>query len=97
MTMLLFQRLVGADEDALTKLAELLAFWWRLVQRALHALVGVIFLLLAGAGGLLSFSEWRRYREDPAVGLMEFGMVSGFTVLLTILSLYSFLKARSVR
>jgi hypothetical protein len=78
-------------------LVELLVRWFRHAQRAVHTLVGLAFLFLAGAGALLSFSEWRQYREDPAVGLTNFGLVSGFTLLLTILSLYSFLKARSVR
>ena len=77
--------------------ADLLVRWFRHAQRALHTLVGLAFLLLAGAGSLLSFSEWQRYRQDPAVGLTQVGLFSGFTVLLTVLSLYSFLKARSVR
>ena len=77
--------------------AGLMVRWFRNAQRALHLFVGLAFLVLAGAGSLLSFSEWQRYRHDTTVGLTQFGMLSGFTVLLTILSLYSFLKARSVR
>lgn len=81
----------------MSKLGDLLAGWWRQAQRVLHALIGAVFLLLACAGGALAFSEWQRYREDPAMGWTEFGVISAFTLLLTILALYSFLKARSVR
>jgi len=97
MTMRLFQRHADATREDLSKLGDLLADGWRQAQRVLHALVGAVFLILAFAGGLLSFAEWQRYREDPAVGLTEFVIFSGFTLLLIILSLYSFLKARSVR
>ena len=75
----------------------MLARWYRHAQRAFHALVGTAFLIAAVAGGLLAFSEWKRYREDPAAGLTAFGMFAGFTLVLVILSLYSFLRARSVR
>jgi len=60
-------------------------------------LVGLAFLLLAAAGATVCFSEWRFYHREPSAGLVRFGMVAGFTVILIIFGLYSFVKARSVR
>ncbi len=81
----------------LSRLEELMRRWLRQAQRWLHMLVGLAFLVLAMAGAVLSFSEWHLYRENPALGLTHFGSFLGFTVFLVILSLYSFVKARSVR
>ena len=69
----------------------------RQAQRVFHALIGLAFLLLSIAGGVLAFSEWRTYRENQMNGMMQFGFTAGFTLLLIVLSLYSFVKARSVR
>jgi hypothetical protein len=60
-------------------------------------LVGIAFLLLAVAGATVSFSEWHYYRQAPSVGWFRFSIVTGFTVILIIFGLYSFVKARSVR
>jgi hypothetical protein len=60
-------------------------------------LVGLAFLFLAAAGAAVCFSEWRFYHRAPSVGLVRFGVVAGFTVILIIFGLYSFVKARSVR
>lgn len=60
-------------------------------------LIGLVYLFLAFAGGVVSFSEWQRYRKNPEVGVWPFGVPAGFTVLLIVLCLYSFAKARSVR
>lgn len=81
----------------LGKLDELMRRWLRQAQRLLHMLVGMAFLVLAMAGAVLSFSEWDLYREHQSQGLMHFGFFLGFTIFLVILSLYSFVKARSVR
>ena len=81
----------------LSKLEELMRRWLRQAQRLLHVLVGLAFLVLALAGAVLSFSEWHLYRENPALGMTHFGTFLGFTIFLVILSLYSFVKARSVR
>ena len=80
-----------------SKLLALLARYLLNAQRLFHMLVGVAFLVLAGAGATVSFSEWRLYHHEPSLGLLRFAMVAGFTVLLIIFGLYSFLKARSVR
>jgi len=80
-----------------SKLANLLRRWFLHAQRLFHMLVGVVFLLLAMAGGAVSFSEWRYYQQAPSLGLYRFVIVAVFTVVLIIFGLYSFAKARSVR
>jgi hypothetical protein len=60
-------------------------------------LVGIAFLLLAVAGAAVSLSEWQSYGQAPSVGLVRFSAVAGFTVLLIVLGLFSFAKARSIR
>jgi uncharacterized membrane protein len=71
--------------------------WLRQAERLLHMLVGLAFMGAALAGAALSFSEWNLYREHQSQGLIHFGFFLGFTIFLVILSLYSFVKARSVR
>ena len=66
-------------------------------KRLFHMLVGLAFMILTLAGATLTFSEWQGYRKTPEAGLIHFTMFGGFTVLLAILCLYSFVKARNVR
>jgi len=75
----------------------MLARLFRSTTRAFHTLVALAFLGLSGLGVGVSFSEWRTYQRAPSMGLAEFALVAGFTVLLIIFCLYSFAKARSVR
>jgi hypothetical protein len=70
---------------------------WRFTRRLFHLAVGVAFLLLAAAGATQSFAEWQAYTARPMNGMWRFDVVAGFSVLLLIFGLYSFLKARSVR
>ena len=79
------------------RVAQLFRHWFLHAQRLFHMLVGGVFLFLAIGGVTVSFSEWRYYQHAPYVGATRFGLIVGFTVLLIILSLYSFVKARSVR
>lgn len=79
------------------KLSELFAHWWREAERLFHVLVGLVFLVLTLAGVTVSITEWQYYQRSPSQGLLRFGLLSSFTVLLFIFCLYSFLKARSVR
>jgi uncharacterized membrane protein len=79
------------------RFGSLLQAWFRHMQRLFHLLVGLAFLFLAFAGASVSFLEWRTYRTTPSVGLVRFGLLAGFTVLLVIFCLYSLAKARSVR
>ena len=53
--------------------------------------------LLAFAGVTVSITEWQYYQRSPSQGLLRFGLLASFTVVLFIFCLYSFLKARSVR
>jgi cytochrome b subunit of formate dehydrogenase len=81
----------------LSKLEELLERWMRNAKRLFHFAIGLVFLVLTFAGASVSFAEWRYYEHSPSVGLVRFGLLAGFTGLLFIFCLYSFLKARSVR
>lgn len=81
----------------MSKLYYLLAQWFRHAQRLFHVLVGLIFLFFTLAGATVSFAEWRYYQQTPSAGLVRFGLLASFTVLLFIFCLYSFVKARSVR
>lgn len=69
----------------------------RQAQRLFHMLMALAFLGLAAVGAELSFSEWRFYEKAPQSGLVRFAMFAGFTVMLILFGLHSFLKARSVK
>lgn len=82
----------------MSKLSDLLARWFRHAQRLFHVLVGLVFLCLALAGAAVSFQQWQDYQKQiPSVGVVGVSLLAGFTVLLLIFCLYSFVKARSVR
>jgi len=70
---------------------------WRQARRLFHFLVGVAFLGLAGSCVMVSLEEWKHYLVNPSASLWWFGALTAFAVLLILLALYSFLKARSVR
>lgn len=79
------------------RLTHLVVRLFRHTQRLWHMLVGLVFLVLAVVGATVSLNEWLFYRRAPSTGLVRFGLLASFTVLLVIFSLYSFAKARSVR
>ncbi len=81
----------------MSNLGSLLTRWFRQARRMFHMLVGLAFLVLTLASAWVSIELWGDYRSAPEQGLVRFEMVAGFTVLLFILCLYSFAKARSVR
>jgi uncharacterized membrane protein len=81
----------------LGKLSDLLSRWMRQAERLFHILVGLVFLVLTLAGITVSITEWQYYQRSPSQGLLRFGLLTSFTVLLFIFCLYSFVKARSVR
>jgi hypothetical protein len=66
-------------------------------QRLFHLLVGIAFLGLALVGAEVAFAAWRDYQRRPDSGPAEFAVIAGFTLLLVVFGLYSFVKARSVR
>jgi divalent metal cation (Fe/Co/Zn/Cd) transporter len=78
-------------------ITELAVRGFRQARRLFHLLVGLVFLFLAAGGGIVSWQEWLEYRQAPAQWPIRFGVVAAFTVLLIIMGLYSFAKARSVR
>ena len=79
------------------RLVELTELGIRQARRLFNLLLGLVFLVLGGAGAMVAYGEWRIYRQTPADGLVRFWVVAGFTFLLVTLALYSFAKARSVR
>ena len=87
----------GQERKALSRLGNLLHYWFLNAQRLFHMLIGLAFMVLTLIGTGLTFFEWENYRKSPEAGLVHFTMFGGFTVLLAILCLYSFLKARNVR
>ena len=74
-----------------------LRYGWRQARRLFHLLVGLAFLVFAAIGVSLTFSEWQAYAQTPTNGIWHFATIAGFTLLLLIFGLYSFVKARSVR
>ena len=70
---------------------------FRRAKQLFHMLIGVAFLFLTLAGVSVSVELWKDYQKMPGKGPWAFSMVACFTVLLLIFSLYSFLRARSVR
>jgi len=80
-----------------SRLGQLISTGYRQALRLFHMLVGLVFLGLAVAGATLSFREWEQYRESASLGLVRLYLFAGFTVVLILCGLYSFVKARSVR
>ncbi|MGH9357026.1 MAG: hypothetical protein ACRD10_12920 [Terriglobia bacterium] len=70
---------------------------YRQTRRLIELAIGLIFMLLAGLGTSVSLSEWDRYVAHRSAGLVRFYLYSGFTIVLALFCLYSFLKARSIR
>jgi hypothetical protein len=85
------------ERKELTRLGSLLHRWFLNAQRLFHMFVGLAFMGLALAAASQTFLAWEDYQETPASGLLYFKLYGGLTVLLAILCLYSFVKARNVR
>lgn len=80
-----------------SKIGLLLGGWFRRAKQLFHLLIGVAFLFLTMAGVSVSIELWKDFQRIPGKGPWAFSMVACFTVLLLVFSLYSFLRARSVR
>src|SRR5579875_1763159 len=85
------------EGEALSKLADRLGRPKRQAHRIFEFVLGLCFLGLAGIGTEASMIEWRRYLSHPAAGLFWFYACAALTLILIFFSLYSFLKARSIR
>ena len=81
----------------MSRLGDLMKRWLRAAERTFHMLVGIAFLFLTMLGAHVAFNEWLDYQKMPSVGLVRFALLTCFTGLLFLFSLYSFLRARSVR
>jgi len=62
-------------------------------------LIGLAFMVLTLMGASVTFSEWKDYQKTPELWVSRFTFfgLGGLTILLAILCLYSFVKARNVR
>lgn len=80
-----------------SKSGAIVARLFRRAKQFFHMLIGIVFLLLTAAGTSVSIELWKDYQQTPGKVPWVFSMVASFTVLLLIFSLYSFLRARSVR
>ena len=81
----------------MSRLGSLFHYWFLNAKRLFHMLIALLFMVLTLAVAYQTFVEWEDYRKTPAAGLVYFGLYGGFAVLLAILCLYSFVKARNVR
>ena len=81
----------------MSRLGSLLRYLFLSARRLFHMMVGLAFMVATAAGAWLTLMEWEGYRKMPESGLVHFAMFGGFTILLAILCLYSFMKARNVR
>ena len=87
----------GEEEKELSRIGSLLQSWILNAKRLFHMLIGLAFMVLTLAVASQSFIEWQDYRKTPSEGLLYCEMYGGLAVLLAILCLYTFVKARNVR
>ncbi|MGA3324899.1 MAG: hypothetical protein ABSF45_10525 [Terriglobia bacterium] len=80
----------------MSRLGNLLHYWFVNAKRLFHMLIALFFMVLTVMSASLTYSEWEGYRKTPQSGPILFTMFGGFTILLAILCLYSFVKARNV-
>lgn len=71
--------------------------WILNAKRLFHLTVALAFMVLTLAVATQAFAEWQDYRKTPSAGLVYFDLYGGLSVLLAILCLYTFVKARNVR
>lgn len=81
----------------LSQLGNALHYWFLNLKRLFHLLIALAFMLLTAMVATQTLSEWLAYRKAPEGGLLYFDLYGGLAILLAILCLYSFVKARNVR
>ena len=81
----------------MSRLGSLLHHWLVSAKRLFHLLIALAFMVLTLAVASQALAAWEEYRKTPDVGSLYFKLYGGLTILLAILCLYSFAKARSVR
>jgi hypothetical protein len=87
----------GRGRKALSRLGNFFEYWFLHLRRLFHMLIGLAFMGFTVMGASVTLTEWQDYRKDPELGLARFDIMGGFTVVLAICCLYSFVKARNVR
>ena len=83
--------------NPVSRLGDLFRSWQRGIERLFHMLVGVVFLVFTCAGASVTLKEWESYKHAPSTGVVRLSLLAGFTILLFVCTLYTFLKARSTR
>jgi len=78
----------------LSRFSKLFEYWFLHLRRVFHLLIGLAFMVLTMMAATQTYSA---YYKIPEEGLTYFSLFGGFTILLAILCLYSFVKARNVR
>ena len=88
---------MSSKREHVSRVGDLVRSWLGAAERLFHTLVGVVFLVFTLAGGSIALSEWESYKHTPSTGVVRLSLLVGFTILLFVCTLYSFLKARSTR
>ncbi len=81
----------------MSQIASLLRHCFLNLKRLFHLLITLAFMFLTLVGASQTYLAWEVYQNAPDTGSLEFKIYGGLTVLLAILCLYSYVKARNVR
>jgi len=81
----------------LSRIGSLFNNWFLNLKRLFHLLIALMFMFLTLAGAFQTFVEWQECQATPEHKMIYVYLIGGFTIFLSILCLYSFAKARSVR
>ena len=81
----------------MSRLGSLFHYWFLNAKRLFHLLIALAFMVLTLAVASQAYVAWDDYRKSPDAGLLYFDLYGGLAVMLAILCLYSFVRARNVR
>ncbi len=81
----------------MSRLGDLLRSWLRSAERLFQALLGLVFLFFTLAGASVSYEEWKSFEHSASASMVRLSLLVGFTIMLFLFSLYSFLKSRSIK
>ena len=74
-------------------------YWFLNLKRLFHLVITLAFMVLTLVCASQTYVAWQDYRKAPDAGLLywQFPLYGAVTLLVAILGLYSFVKARNVR